>query len=145
MISIRPSHLILLPPLPFSAGGRLISGKSEYDRSIGDLDQAIKLLPGYSAAYTSRGAAFINKGDYVRALEDLGEAVRLDPRCTLGFYYREIAYDLGGERRAVADYARAIELNPNPTGPDAFALRGDAYLRKHEYDRAIQDFPGAQA
>jgi tetratricopeptide (TPR) repeat protein len=39
--------------------------------------------------------------------------------------------------RAIADYTRAIELNPN-YGP-AFEARGRAYARKGDYIRAIAD------
>ena len=40
--------------------------------------------------------------------------------------------------RAIQDYDKAIELNPNHA--EAYSNRGIAFLRKSEYDSAIQDF-----
>jgi tetratricopeptide (TPR) repeat protein len=40
--------------------------------------------------------------------------------------------------RAIADYTKAIEVNPQYA--DAYFNRGNVYAKKHDYDRAIADF-----
>jgi len=51
---------------------------------------------------------------------------------------RGLSYlDKGEVDRAIADYSRALKLNPDA---DAYHSRGNAYLRKGQYDRAIADY-----
>ena len=40
--------------------------------------------------------------------------------------------------QAIADFAKALELNPNYA--DAYRVRGLAYAYKKEYDQAVADF-----
>lgn len=56
-----------------------------------------------------------------------------------GFAYRSIS-EL---KRAIADYNRAIELDPNYAR--AYASRGSAYRHLKEYERAVQDYDRALA
>jgi tetratricopeptide (TPR) repeat protein len=64
----------------------------------------------------------------------------------LGYVYvnRANAYDDKGDHdRALSDYNRSIELNPN--NASAFFNRALAYARKADYDRAISDYNRAIA
>lgn len=55
------------------------------------------------------------------------------------YYNRGIAYDNKGEYdRAIADYNKALEINPRHAG--AYNNRGLAYYSKGEYDHAIADY-----
>ena len=44
-------------------------------------------------------------------------------------------------KRALKDYTRAIELDPNSV--NAYNYRGIAYYRMHDYPRAVKDFTEA--
>jgi tetratricopeptide (TPR) repeat protein len=50
-------------------------GKKE-DRAIADLDEAIKLIPGFVEAYAARSRAHWNKGAYRAAMADYLRAAR---------------------------------------------------------------------
>src|SRR5690242_19139349 len=62
--------------------------KGEYDKAIGDLDEAIRLDPKLTKAFNARGGAWMAKGEYDKAIRDLDESIRLDPKNALAFYNR---------------------------------------------------------
>jgi len=116
--------------MAFFGQGQAHVGINEFDRAIADFNEAIKLLPGNSAAYAIRGGAYIAKRDYARATEDIDQAIKLDPLCYVGFNSRGLIYDLKGEHdRAIADYNRAIELSPTPRTAEAYVWRSNAYRK----------------
>src|SRR5262245_26681054 len=59
------------------------SRKGEYDRSITDYDETIKLVPSFDGAFYNRGNAYGNKGQFDRAIRDFDEAIRLNPKNAL--------------------------------------------------------------
>ena len=60
------------------------------------------------------------------------------------YFNRGVAYGRKGEvDRAIADYTKAIALDPNVAL--AYTNRGSAYYRKGEYERAIADHSKAIA
>ena len=143
-----PPHCLILPPpsqttwplLPSQMTQPWNHRKGDYDRAIGDLDEAIQLDPKDASAYASRGAADFRKGDYDRAIADLDEAIRLDPTYAPAYGIRSNAY-VGKDDydRAIADFDEVIRLDP--TDINAYVHRGNAYyFGKGDYDRAIADF-----
>src|SRR5882672_6459236 len=57
-------------------------------------------------------------------------------------YYRGDGYRSTGEYdRAIQDFDRSIQLNPNSAS--TFINRGLAYKKKEQYDRALQDYDKA--
>jgi tetratricopeptide (TPR) repeat protein len=128
------------------------------DRAIADFDQVIRLDPKHFFSYVHRGDAYRLKHDYDRAIADYDKAIEVvgfkgdspksfrgglegDRDRSLHFAYtaRGHAYkDKGDYDRAIADYDKAIRLNPYW---EEYTDRGIAYLiGKHDYDRAIADF-----
>jgi len=78
-----------------------------------------------------------HKDDNVR-IQGCSALIIHDPRDAVAFYNRGLAYVAKDEiDSAIADYTRAIELNPN-YGP-AIEARASAYARKGDYIRAIAD------
>ena len=115
-----------------------LGNQHDYDRTIADCSEAIRLYPQDARSYCDRGLAWWRKGDYDRAIADFDEAIRLDPELALAYDSRGLAWVRKGDYdRAIADYDEAIRLNPK------YALfyhhRGTACWRKGDYDRALVD------
>jgi len=143
------------------------SAKQNYNRAIQDFNQAIRLSPGYSAAYDGRGIAWYSLGlahsnskDYDLAIQDYSEAIRLSPPYAAAYYDRSLAleargieedktesYDraIGSYNQAIQDFAQTIRLSPNSAS--AWFGRGRTYdslgyegATAEDYEHAIQDY-----
>jgi tetratricopeptide (TPR) repeat protein len=125
-------------------------GKGDFDRSIADYSEAVRLDPKSASAYGGRGLAYFDKGDFDRAIADYNEAIKLDPKSasfynkSASVYYngRGATYsDKGDYDRAIADYSEAIRFDPKFI--PAYTNRGDAYSTKGDYERAIAAYSEA--
>jgi lipoprotein NlpI len=116
--------------------------KGDDQRAMADNDEAIRVDPGSSVAFDSRGIVYREKGDFDRAIRDFDQAIRLDPRSAYAFKNRGLAYrDKGNIERALDDFDQAILLKPNFAA--AFVARGNTYRREGEYVHAIDDYDEA--
>ena len=64
----------------------------EYDRAIGDYDQALQLKPTYPEALNNRGLVYADKGLLDRAIQDYDGALRLRSNDELAYFNRGYAY-----------------------------------------------------
>jgi len=86
--------------------------KSEFDKSIADHNEAVRIDPTYAAGFMHRGNTYARHGDYERAIADHSEAIRLNPKDVDNLYNRGYTYSHKGDHdRAVADYTAGIELD----------------------------------
>ncbi len=116
--------------------------KNQWDRAIGDYDEAIRLKPDFAFALNNRGNAYYGKGHFDRAIRDYDEAIRLKPDFAEAFSNRGNVYRKKGRiARAIEDYNKAIGLNPDDA--KVFADRGLAYEKKGEPGQALRDFKKA--
>ena len=102
------------------------------------------LLGGSLIVAMSTAAMADDKRD---CLQHKVEAVRInacsamiqrDPHDFIAYYNRGLAYVIGGDvESAVADYSKAIAINPNYA--PAYDSRGRAYASKGDYIHAIAD------
>jgi tetratricopeptide (TPR) repeat protein len=154
----------------FNSRGAIKKSKGDLDGAIADFSRAIELNDKLAIAYKNRGEAKQAKGDADGAKEDLKRAGELDPELVrkepaadsssnhttapvesaspasteeAEDYYasglkKQYEGDLDG---AIADYTRAIELNPKYT--EAYNNRGNIKAAKGEHDGAIADLSRA--
>ncbi len=81
--------------------------------AIADSDSALRLDPGPATAYAIRGAALTSLGEWRRGRVALDEFIRRVPREPWSYYHRALCrHSLGDLDGAVADFNRAIELDP---------------------------------
>ena len=131
------------PVAAFHNRGTAYLHEDQFDKAIGDFDQAIRLKPDHALAFNNRGVAYDHRGDRDGAIADFDKAIALGtlkgPRKAWPFNNRGNAYSSKGQYdRAIVDFNEAIGLNPD----DALNYfdRGNAYQEKRRYDRAITDY-----
>ena len=128
----------------FSNRGLAYKKKGQWDKAIGDYDEAIRLKPDFAFALNNRGNAYYGKGHFDRAIDDYDEAIRLQPDFAEAFGNRGNVYRKRGQlARAIEDYNKAIGLNPDDA--KVFADRGLAYEKKGEPTQALRDYKKAHA
>src|SRR5258708_6173963 len=99
------------------------------------------------SAEVSKGLVFVRAahplmaiGAFDRATEHFDQSVKVDPLAPIGFYQRGCAFAVrGGRARARADFARRIELAPDPGEARVFIRRAQAYQGKRDYAHAINN------
>lgn len=121
-------------------------GAGETERPIADYTTAINLQPtGYR--YLQRGDLYRKKHDIERAVADYKAAVaewtkNIDahPEVAWNYLSRSHAYrNLGDVDDALNDFNAFLARKKDSDDPQ-LADRGDLYLRKGEFDRAIADY-----
>ena len=89
--------------MALSNRGNAYIAKGQFDRSILDYSEAIRLDPGYVPPYGARGTAYLRMHKYAEALADLNEAVRLEPQSSAVYNNRGDAHlDIGEPDLAIA-------------------------------------------
>lgn len=114
----------------------------EYDRSIADLSEALRLQPDVPEALNTRGLAYAAKNDYDRALADYNEAIRVNPNYISSLTNRGILYNsMRDYDRAIANFDEVIRLDPK--NGNAFFLRGLVRENLDDREDAIADLKQA--
>jgi tetratricopeptide (TPR) repeat protein len=81
--------------------------------AIQHFDQAIRLNPRYTEAYTNRGIAWREKGDLSGAIADLDRATELNLKYAPAYGDRGITRPVWGkDAGAQRDFARCFDLDP---------------------------------
>ena len=115
-IVLLPTALSLSGEQTGDEHGKAADDNSEinrFNKTIADLNEAIRLNPDDAIAYFSRGIYFIGKGEFDKAVADCTEAIRLNPSYDAAYFGRGAAYQKKREfAKAIADYTEAIRLNP---------------------------------
>ncbi len=111
--------------------------------AVADLDRAIALMPGHSAAHAYRGRAHtLGTGDVQAAMADLDAALALDPEDAWAMGFRGALHmDAGRLDEAVTDCTAAIALEPELDW--VFTVRGEAHRHAGRLEEALADFTAA--
>jgi tetratricopeptide (TPR) repeat protein len=117
------------------------TGKAS-DRAMADYDAALRLNPGLTEAYVSRGLLYRTQSDVDRAIADYSAALAIDPRYAAAWVNRGTAWRAKGDLdKAISDYNSALAVEPD--NALAFGNRCNAWRDKGEPDRAIADCTAA--
>lgn len=86
------------------------------------------------ASYMSKGKAFFEEGNFDKARIEFKNVLQIDPKFSLGYYYlgqiEEKNKDLG---KAIANYNKAIELDPGYVDPKVNISKIYAIIGTEEY------------
>ena len=86
----------------------------DYDESLSDYNQAIKLDADMVWAYMGRGAVWVQMDEPDRAISDFDRAIQLDPKLAIAYGDRGIALLYRGrEAEAKTDFDRCLALDPD--------------------------------
>jgi tetratricopeptide (TPR) repeat protein len=123
----------------YNQRGVVYDRKGSYEQAIADIKQALALKPDYALAYRSRSRVYFDQALYDRALADANKSVALADAAraaesspannygsATGFEWRAAIYERLGQRdNAIADYRKALSLQPNlRTTKDALTRLG---------------------
>jgi tetratricopeptide (TPR) repeat protein len=125
--------------------GLLYAQLGRHGEAAADFSRAIEpdpKGPGVPQARRGRAAAYQAARQYEKALADCDELLKADPGSAWEYLRRAGVYaEAGRHGEAAADYARAIELDPNgPAGRTARQRRDLAYQGARQYDKALADY-----
>lgn len=125
----------------YSCRARCYMNFKDYKHALTDLAIALKIDPKHISAYLDRSALCMATRDYGLVLTDLTEVIRLEPRNAEAYYNRSIAHMNRNEYSlAIEDMTEALCLNAYYAYCGALHIRGECYLRSHNYKRAMGDF-----
>lgn len=142
--------------------GNVYALQGDYESAIEKYNEAIKLRPDFAEAYNNRGFVYAKQGNYEKAIADYTKAIQSSPidpytlnkqgiRITFtdqrqnqvkAYNNRGFAYaEQGNYEKAIADYKKAIELDPSYAL--AYWNRGVARTKLGDKQGAIEDFQTA--
>ncbi len=102
----------------------------------------IWFFTGFSRSrfYFSQAQGRYQKEDFIGSLNYINKAIELDANDIIAYYLRGFThlYGINNYERAIQDFSKCIQLNPNFL--EAFAMRGKAYQKLRKHNEAIQDF-----
>jgi len=147
--SPRPASELAVELFKKAVAHYKIGSGTDPQKTIGYLNEAIRLKPDFADAYIQRGFVYADMKKYQMAIKDYDKAIILQLRDRLSTGNRATAYsnrgaaygNLGEYEKAIRDYNTAIRLNPDEAV--YFNNRGTAYGNLGEYERAIQDYDAA--
>jgi tetratricopeptide (TPR) repeat protein len=109
---------------------------------VRSLTQAIALDPNLGPAYAVRAVAFSQLKEHRQAIRDYGKVLELKPtRATARISYNDrglAKVSLGEYQSAILDFTQSIAIGCKETC-GSYENRADAYLKLHNYPKAIED------
>ena len=113
-----------------------------FQQTIADCTEAIKLDANYAMAYNDRGTAYGVLGNHQQALADFNKAIELEAHFALAYNNRGATLrTLGNLQQGLQDLNKAIELEPRV---DFFYFnRGLCYVGMNDAPNAIENFSKA--
>jgi len=137
--------------------------KDKVGNVLHDYNMAIKLNPKIALAYNNRGSLYYSTSKLDKAFLDFNEAIEIDPKIALAYNNRGNVYTSKGDQdmalkyhanitkvkgiyhasaienyiKAIADYTKAIELDPNLAL--VYINRASVFNRIGETDKVISD------
>jgi len=134
----------LLEKTPAHAAGLVARGNlyfvmHDFDLAIMDYSDALHIDNSLDDAYFGRGMALARNGQVREGIDDLTIYIKHHPDSSVALTKRGVRYLwLGDDKRAEADFTRALQLNP--ANAEAHDDMGVILARRGDYAKALQHF-----
>ena len=93
-----------------------INRDSDFESALGDMDEAIRLLPRVAGLYINRAYLRYKQDDYFGAMADYEYALQLEPLNRVALFNRALLeMETQANDKALADLDRLIDLDPTDT------------------------------
>lgn len=116
--------------------------KDDAERSMGQLEDALRQAPGHWVLWYNRGNAYLALERWDEAIADYSQALQLNGRDAWVYVNRGLAYQKRGDlEKALADQDTAVRLAPLLA--NAYANRGWTRIYLGQPDEAMPDFERA--
>lgn len=114
-----------------------IHGHKDYESALGDINEAIRLLPREAGLYINRAFLRHSLDDYFGAMADYDYAIQLDPLNVAAIFNRGLLrMEVRDNDNAIKDFSKALELDAG----DYRSLYNRAYLySKKDVPKAMAD------
>ena len=113
---------------------------TDSDKRIAEYSAIIEKDPNNAEAYQNRGKVYLEKKEYEKAAADFQNAIQKDPERLEALYDKASAFiEMDEWDKAMSDLNRYISAPSNEKSFKALERRGYVYLRKGEYDKAIEE------
>ncbi|MGQ9838275.1 MAG: tetratricopeptide repeat protein [Cyanobacteriota bacterium] len=133
----RAIELAPRQPEPYGYRALIRVSQGDMEGAIADFSRLLALHPSATHHITLAGL-LAQQGSLATALTHLDAAIQLDPTSTAAFAKRASLHAYLGEwEAALADWSKAIELQPDPA---LYYNRGVVYSCVNRYDEAIADW-----
>ena len=114
--------------------------QGNFDKALVDLTATVRLAPNDPDAQNCL-AACKKKRDHEEVIAHFDAVIRANPKNAEAYQSRAMVYVGNSDfDKAIADYAKAIELRPTP---EAYTARAAIHANKGQCDKAIADYNNA--
>ncbi len=117
--------------------------KGDYDKAISDFSKAMALAPNKSLYIINRAASWHRAKEYDNAIADYTKAVEIDTNNVVAYRNRADAWEKKGDTKQAALDRAIVEcnqmINARPKSALMYALRGAAWLRHGQNEKAVSD------
>jgi tetratricopeptide (TPR) repeat protein len=118
------------------------AGLKNFDASINNYRQAIKINPDFAEAHNNIGNAFLGKGELDQSIDSYKKATLIKPDYAEAFYNMgNVLMDKGLFKEAIDNYKKSININPDVA--IAFYYMGNALRDKGDIEGAVDSYKQA--
>ena len=119
-----------------------IKKKEWYEKGISELEQAVKILPSFSSAFTQMGVAYYRLKNYEKAIENYNKASEFHPSDAITLNnIGSVYFEWGKYPEAKEKFQQALKIDPRFV--DAHMNLGSVCGTLKDYNNAIASFQNA--
>lgn len=124
-------------PWVFIQAGKAHMQWGDFNGALSDFTKAIEFDPQYPMFYLDRAGLYFKPDRLEEANLDLDQFIILsDPNAPWAYFQRaEVRFEWGDIEGAIADYEKAIELEPE--NPEAYFERAKLFIKIDDWERAL--------